>query len=204
MARRARVPADQLGMFGREEPSFDRNFEMLHRTDLGRGAWFDYAPAWFRGHESLFSILVGTAHWRAERREMYDRVVDVPRLYAELPVDGAVLPIIEQVRVSLSERYRARFERISLGYYRSGRDSVAWHGDYVAREMFEALVATISLGAPRRFLLRPTGGGASLGISLGWGDLFVMGGTCQRTFQHCVPKVESAPPRIALMFRPDW
>jgi alkylated DNA repair dioxygenase AlkB len=81
---------------------------------------------------------------------------------------------------------------------------VAWHGDYVARRMTEALVATVSVGAPRRFLLRPKGGGPSIALSLGEGDLLVMGGSCQRTWDHCVPKVKRAEPRIAIMFRPIW
>jgi alkylated DNA repair dioxygenase AlkB len=81
---------------------------------------------------------------------------------------------------------------------------VAWHGDTVARELPNALVATVSVGAPRRFSLRPKGGGRSLSLSLGWGDLLVMGGTIQRTWQHSVPKTASAAPRISIMFRPAW
>src|SRR5262249_40235264 len=101
-------------------------------------------------------------------------------------------------------RYGTAFERVSLGLYRDGQDSVAWHGDYVARRISEAIVATVSVGAPRRFLLRPHGGGRSGAVSLGWGDLIVMGGSCQRTYQHSVPKVANAEPRIAIMFRPVW
>jgi alkylated DNA repair dioxygenase AlkB len=108
------------------------------------------------------------------------------------------------MRRALDRRYATAFERISLAYYRDGRDSVAWHGDYVARRMETALVATVSVGAPRRFLLRPHGGGRSIAYSIGWGDLIVMGGTCQRTWQHSVPKVARAEPRIAIMFRPIW
>jgi alkylated DNA repair dioxygenase AlkB len=135
---------------------------------------------------------------------MYDRVLDVPRLYAVLPDDGAGHAVLEGARHAVSARYREEFVRISVAYYRDGRDSVAWHGDYVARNLPEALVATISVGAPRRFLLRPKGGGRSLSLSLGWGDLLVMGGTCQRTGQHSVPKAKRAEPRLAIMFRPDW
>lgn len=60
------------------------------------------------------------------------------------------------------------------------------------------------VGAPRKFLLRRAGGGPSRSLTLGWGDLLVMGGTCQRTYQHAIPKVARAAPRIALMFRPKW
>jgi alkylated DNA repair dioxygenase AlkB len=135
---------------------------------------------------------------------MYERNVEVPRLYGVLPEDGPGHPIIQPVQRALSEYYGEQFERISLGYYRDGNDSVAWHGDYVARRMHSALVATVSVGAPRRFALRPHGGGTSIPFSLGWGDLIVMGGTCQRTWQHCIPKISYAEPRIAIMFRPHW
>jgi alkylated DNA repair dioxygenase AlkB len=195
----------QLGLFGNEEtPAIDASFVRLARTELEPGAWFDYAQGWLRGHESLFDVLASSLRWRSERREMYTRVVDVPRLYALVPEDGAGHPLLEVMRRSLSARYGEQFERVSLAYYRDGRDSVAWHGDTVARELQNAVVATVSVGAPRRFLLRPKGGGRSLALSLGWGDLLVMGGTCQRTWQHSVPKVMSAGPRIAIMFRPSW
>jgi alkylated DNA repair dioxygenase AlkB len=171
---------------------------------LADDAWFDYAPGWLAGHDQVFHTLLSSTHWRHERREMYDRIVDVPRLYAVLPEDGNGHAVLERARRALAARYGEEFPRTSLGYYRDGRDSVAWHGDYVARNLPSALVATISVGTPRRFLLRPKGGGASLALSLGWGDLLVMGGTCQRTWQHCVPKLQRAEPRIAVMFRPNW
>ena len=63
-------------------------------------------------------------------------------------------------------------------------------------------VATLSLGGPRRFLMRPKGGGPSRSFRLGWGDLMVMGGAAQRTWEHCVPKPRGpANPRISVMFR---
>lgn len=194
----------QLGLFGGGAPSFDHAFLKLERTELSSDAWFDYAPGWLSGHEALFQTLVESVRFRREKRQMYERIVDVPRLIAALPADGAVPPIVERARVVLSERYAEHFARISLGYYRNGEESVAWHGDYVARKLPSALVATLSVGAPRRFLIRPKGGGASIALSLGWGDLLVMGGSCQRTFEHSIPKVRSAAPRIAVMFRPIW
>jgi alkylated DNA repair dioxygenase AlkB len=144
---------------------------------------------------------------------MYDREVTVPRCHARLPEDGPGHPIIQRVRAALSERYGEEFERVSVALYRDGRDSVAFHGDYVARKLPEALVASISLGAPRRFLLRRAsaanraterGNQRSIALSLGAGDLLVMGGTCQRTYQHAVPKVAHAEPRLVVMFRPIW
>jgi alkylated DNA repair dioxygenase AlkB len=194
----------QASLFGAEEPHPDERFCNLRRTALAEGAWFDLAPGWLAGHARLFAFLRDEMRWRSSEREMYDRTVDVPRLHASLPDDGPMHPVIDAMRGALDQRYQTHFERISMALYRDGRDSVAWHGDYVARKMSEALVATVSLGAPRRFLLRPTGGGKSIAMSLGWGDLIVMGGSCQRTYQHSVPKVAHAEPRIALMFRPMW
>jgi alkylated DNA repair dioxygenase AlkB len=191
-------------------PDFDRRFTQLTRRPLAHGAWVDYVPSWVSGQQDLFQTLDSCIRWRQERREMYERTVDVPRLIAGLPEDaqdtenGMGHPIIEQMRTTLSAHYGQDFVRINLALYRGGDDSVAWHGDYVARELPEAIVATVSLGAPRRFLLRPTAGGPSLTYQLGWGDLIVMGGSCQRTWRHCIPKVAHADPRMVIMFRPVW
>jgi alkylated DNA repair dioxygenase AlkB len=194
----------QLSLFGGGPPEIDVNFSELERTSLAEGAWFDYAPGWLSGHEAVFETLVSSVQWRQERREMYERMLDVPRLIAVLPEDGPGHPVLERIRRTVSRHYGEELTRVSLGYYRDGQDSVAWHGDYVARQLPSAIVATVSVGAPRRFLLRPRGGGASLALSLGWGDLLVMGGSCQRTWQHCVPKQQRAQPRISIMFRPHW
>jgi len=196
--------AGQRSLFGGGEIVVDGAFSSLRRVRLDPTAWVDHVPGWLGGHELLLDHLVRTTTWHQPRREMYDRTVDVPRLVAALPQDGPGHPAIEDARQALARRYAVEWPHVSLGYYRDGRDSVAWHGDHVAREMDEALVATVSLGEPRRFLLRPTGGGASVAFSLGWGDLLVMGGSAQRTWQHCVPKVAHAGPRLALMFRPTW
>ena len=194
----------QLGLFGHGEPEFDPAFARLQRIELGDGAWLDFSPEWLRGHERLFDTLLGSLHFRSGSRTMYDRKVEVPRVHAQLPQDGPVPAVLRGIQSALGKRYGQVFERISVALYRDGRDSVAFHGDYVARKLPEALVASVSLGAPRRFLLRKAGGGPSTALSLGTGDLLVMGGTTQRTHQHAVPKVAHAGPRMAVMFRPIW
>jgi alkylated DNA repair dioxygenase AlkB len=194
----------QPTLFGNEAPRCDESFGSLERVELEHGAWIDVARGWLSGHATLFDTLVRDTKWRSEERKMYDRIVDVPRLYAMLPRDGPGHPVLDDMRRALDRRYGTAFEHVSLALYRDGKDSVAWHGDQVARRLPEALVATVSVGAPRRFLLRPYGGGRSFGYSLGWGDLVVMGGSCQRTYQHSVPKIARAEPRIAIMFRPTW
>jgi alkylated DNA repair dioxygenase AlkB len=194
----------QLGLFDDPTIGIDSTFATLSRTELPGGAWLEYGQGFLRGHEALMQELVRTVRLHEESRVMYERTVAVPRLVASLPADGPVPRVLELARRALGTRYDESFDRLSLGYYRSGQDSVAWHGDYVARKLDTATVATISLGEPRAFFLRPKGGGSRITLRLGWGDLLVMGGTCQRTWEHAVPKAKRAGPRLAVMFRPIW
>ena len=197
--------AHQPSLLGGGPPAVEpAALAQIRRIALDGTAWVDYLPGWVGGHEAMFAELRATTAWRAERRPMYDRVVDVPRLLAALPDDGPGHPVLEQIRTLLAAHYATTFPRLSLGYYRDGRDSVAFHGDTTARDLPEAIVATVSLGEPRRFLLRPRDGGRARAFMLGWGDLIVMGGACQRTWRHAIPKVAHAGPRIAVMYRPIW
>jgi alkylated DNA repair dioxygenase AlkB len=181
----------------------------VRRVTLARGAWIDLRPGWIAGADALFERLAAAVPWRAEKRYMYDRVVEVPRLlcfYAE----GQPLPdaILDQARQRLDDHYRAElgepFRTAGLCLYRDGQDSVAWHGDTTGRgSTQDTMVAIVSLGAPRSLLLRPRGGGRALRHDLGHGDLLVMGGSCQRTWEHAVPKTARATgPRISVQFRP--
>lgn len=192
----------QPSLFGRGQPVPDAAFADLTRLDLGQGAWVDYAPTWLTADETLFEAMAAGAAWDSPMVRMYDRQVRTPRLVAT--IDPALHPVIGDMVELLSQRYRVRLDRVSAGYYRTGADSVAWHGDRIARELNAATVATVSLAGPRRFLLRPRQGGPARAFSLGHGDLIVMGGTCQRTWEHSVPKAAHAPPRIALMFRHSY
>ena len=110
--------------------------------------------------------MVAEVPWRAERRQMYDRVVDVPRLVHTYGV-GEPLPhpSLELARDALSAHYRDElgepFVTAGCCFYRDGRDSVAWHGDRIGRgDREDTMVAIVSLGDPRRLALRPRGGGA--------------------------------------------
>ena len=182
----------------------------VRRIALDHGAWIDLRPAWIAGADALFGRLAETVPWRAERRHMYDRVVDVPRLlsfYAE----GEPLPdpMLDDAKRALDEHYAAElgepFRTAGLCLYRDGRDSVAWHGDTIGRgSTQDTMVAIVSLGAPRSLLLRPrSGGGPTLRHDVGHGDLLVMGGSCQRTWEHAILKSTRATgPRISVQFRP--
>ena len=182
---------------------------MVVRQHLGRGAWVDLLPGWLSSSDSLFHDLRTQVPWHGERRQMYERLVDVPRLLSYYGEDDPLPhPELVTAREALNAHYEAElgehFVTAGLCLYRDGRDSVAFHGDTIGRAKAEdTMVAIVSLGSPRQFLLRPRGGGATIKHRLGHGDLIVMGGTCQRTWEHAIPKT-TAPvgPRISVQFRP--
>ncbi|WP_193610137.1 alpha-ketoglutarate-dependent dioxygenase AlkB [Nocardioides lijunqiniae] len=185
-----------------------RSFEGLERRTLSHGAWVDVLRSWVPEADDIFTTMVDAVPWRAERRQMYDRVVDVPRLvYTYMIGEQLPHPVLEEARDALSEHYLPElgepFRTAGCCYYRDGRDSVAWHGDTIGRgSSQDTMVAIVSVGDPRKLHLRPRGGGESIAIEMGHGDLLVMGGSCQRTWEHAVPKVAHAGPRMSVQFRP--
>ena len=189
----------QPSLLGQAAPEFDVALSGARRRFLGRGAWVDVVPGWVTGADTLFDEVLDTAPWKAFERPMYDRIVDVPRLetrdWQERPA------VLTRMARCLGRRYGVALPSISANLYRDGRDSVAWHGDRIGRHRVDAVVAIVSLGDTRTLLLRPNGGGPSTAFPLHAGDLLVQGGTCQRTFEHCVPKRAHAGPRISVMFR---
>lgn len=158
--------------------------------DARSRAWFEY----LREH----------AAWRSERRPMYDRVVEVPRLVATYPLDGADVP--EPIRLMRPEVERfcgVVFSSAGLNYYRDGNDSVAPHGDHVERGPDDAPVALVSLGATRRMTIRSKGKPRRiLDRDLEAGSMLVMSYESHITFLHGIPKTrEPVGPRISVAFR---
>lgn len=199
----------QSSLFDQTDDVRLRPLSGVARTHLGAGAWIDVLAGWLAGSDTLFEELANAVPWRAERRAMYDSVVDVPRLLAFYGAGQALPhPVLEEARDSLSAHYARElgepFVTAGLCHYRDGRDSVAWHGDRIGRGAREdTMVAILSVGAPRDLLLRPVGGGGAVRRPLGHGDLIVMGGSCQRTWEHAIPKsTRAAGPRISVQFRP--
>lgn len=178
------------------------------RRELGDGAWIDYLPGWLTQPDDLFADLRSRIPWRADSRTMYDSVVAVPRLTAWFSDAARVgSPVVTGCREVLNDHYACGddpFTSAGLCLYRDGADSVAWHGDRIGRgRTDDTMVAVLSLGSARTFLLRPRGGGSALRFTVGHGDLLVMGGSCQRTWDHAVPKTRSLTgPRISVQFRP--
>lgn len=186
-------------------------FDPVERRDLAGGAWVEVRSGWVgSGADALFEELGTGVRWRSERRQMYDRVVDVPRLvsFVDLAAQPPPHPEVARLRRRLNDIYAGElgepFTTAGFCLYRDGEDSVAWHGDTVGRgETQDTMVAIVSLGATRVLAMRPRGGGTSLRLPLRHGDLLVMGGSCQRTWEHAVPKT-TAPtgPRMSIQFRP--
>ena len=194
----------QPSLFAVEALDIDRSFSRLRRIDLDGESWVDHAAGWVAGADRLFEKILHGRAWEQRSRRMYDQTVQEPRLTAPWSLQsGQPLEprILEEIRLVLSDRYRREFDSVGFNLYRDGRDSVAWHRDRIPSEIEAPIVALVSLGEPRRFLLRPKGGGASRSFMLGRGDLLVTGGQTQRAWEHSVPKVARAGPRISLAYR---
>ncbi len=188
-------------------------FALEARRQLGHGAWIDTRAGWLTDADDLFGALMSAVPWRAARRRMYDQVLDVPRLvsFHDLSAEDAPHPSLTHLRRRLNDIYAGElgepFTTVGLCLYRDGSDSVAWHGDTIGRSNTEdTMVAIVSLGATRTFALRPRARplrGPSLRLPQAHGDLLVMGGSCQRTWEHSVPKTSGcAGPRVSIQFRP--
>ena len=193
----------QPSLFAAGDVSFDRTFAGVQRRVLADDAWVDHQPGWVSGADELFDRLMALTRWEQRSIWMYDRRVIEPRLTHRwrLPDEPPPVSILQAMAEVLSGRYGVTFTQIGTNLYLDGTDSVAWHGDRVARELPTAIVALVSLGEPRPFKLRPKGGGASITYVPDRGDLLVLGGSCQRTWDHAVPKVRRAGPRMSVQFR---
>ncbi len=196
----------QRSLFGTLTPEFDSSFAEAVRLDLDHTTWVELAPGWLRGADEVFDELAATLPFRQRTGvRMYDQMVDEPRLSAWWREEGGEpepMPLLHEMRLVLAERYREPFDSIGFNLYRDGNDSVAWHGDRHRHVVSNPVIAIVSVGAPRPLRLRPRGGGSSLSWSLGNGDLFVMGGACQHTWEHTVPKVRvTTGPRMSITFR---
>lgn len=201
----------QQCLFAFEEPQVAPDFAGLTRTWLDETSWVDYVPQWLGGADLVFAELVAKLSWKQREVTMYDKRLPEPRLtswWSSLTGAPEPLPVLESARATLTRQYGRPFDSIGFNLYRDGRDSVAWHADRERYYQEDPVVAIVSTGAPRAFQLRPIGGGQSQRWQLGLGDLFVMGGSCQHQWEHCVPKTANAVgPRLSIMFRhnlADW
>ncbi len=184
-------------------PDFDPGMTAVVRHQLARGAWLDHLPAWLGGADDLLGAAMRNLDWQQGTERIRGDDVLRPRLTAHLRADEFVgdLGVLRRVGEALSVCYGVLLDRVGVNLYRDGRDSVAWHGDRIARDRATATIAIVSLGQARAFRTRPVEGGTGPCFRLGHGDLLVMGGSFQRAFKHAVPKVAAAGPRISVTYR---
>ena len=222
----------QGDLFAQGQPAVNTSAAVEH-LELGGRSWIEVSVRWLLGGDQLLEQLAADLRWTRAERPMYGQMVEEPRLGAHLrPRSAGVPDVIDDMAAALGERYRCRFNSVWVNYYRDGQDSVAWHSDRIGIDPANAVVAIVSLGGPRRLLLRgrarrhadaahtgeavaraarerseqertlrPAGGGRSRSFTLASGDLLVMGGSCQQDWEHSIPKVASAPPRMSVTFR---
>jgi alkylated DNA repair dioxygenase AlkB len=194
---------DQLNFFDAETVSIDESFSTARRIWLDPECWIDFVPGWLSGSAALFTSLRDAARWEQRERWMFTKNVIEPRLTAEYS-DVADTPevFLRTVAGALSEHYGIPFKRVWMNLYRDNHDGTGWHADHLAKQDHEAIIPVLSLGATRRFLIRPVAGGRSTILKPASGDLVVMGGRCQRDWQHSVPKQKTtAGARISLNFQ---
>ena len=198
----------QGSLFCTGEPELPRGFAGLTRHRLDDDSWIEVVPGWLAGADLFFAQLAYGLPWAQHTVPMYDRLVLEPRLVWWWQAGSGTRlpsPLLEQMLADIGRHYGVALASIGCNFYRDGNDSVAWHGDRRRRVGggydIQPFVATVSVGAARPFLVRPRGGGAAHAFLLGQGDLCVMGGACQETWEHSIPKQASAGPRISIVFR---
>jgi alkylated DNA repair dioxygenase AlkB len=176
---------------------------------------FELVSGWLAGSRDWTARLQRDLAWRSQEITLFGRPVLQPRLmdwYADSGVtyrySGLTLgpkpwpAVLTELRERLERYCGASFNSVLCNAYRDGRDSMGWHADDEPELGPEPLIASLNLGATRRFRIRPRGGGPSVGVDLESGSLLLMSGRCQADYQHAVPKTRRPVGlRINLTFR---
>jgi alkylated DNA repair dioxygenase AlkB len=198
--------ANQLALHAGAALAIDETFGSAVRRDLDEASWVEVVPGWASGSETLLDRLVAEVPFRQRKRWMYNQLLDEPRLTAEYPdINASPEPFLLVIAEALSARYGVSYDGLWLNLYRDGRDSTGWHGDWLTCKRETCIVPVLSLGATRRFLLKPRSSGPSTILTPADGDLLVMGGRCQHDWRHCVPKqTQPAGVRVSLNFQSTW
>lgn len=190
-----------LTLLGAQHPEVSDHWT-AQRFTLDPCCWVDHATQFVVGADALLCELDQVMQWTRGRRLMYGTWHEEPRRTGILPLPHqTVPPVIASVRRVLSSHYDRAFDGLFCNYYERGSDSVAWHADRIGRTEVDPLVAIVSLGGPRTFHLRPQQGGAGHRVVLHSGDLLVMGGATQHHWEHSIPKVRQANPRMSVTMR---
>ena len=197
----------QEDLFATEASSLaiDTSFATAKRIAIDAHSWVEVVPGWISGSQILLECLTTAVPWRQHDRRMFDHVFREPRLTAEYrslcKVPEQAKALLDAVR-TLSRHYRVAYDSLWLNLYRDGQDSTGWHRDRFSCQRPECIVPVLTLGATRRFLIKPRSGGTSIVFKPGSGDLIVMGGRSQEDWVHSVPKDPGiAEQRISINFQ---
>jgi alkylated DNA repair dioxygenase AlkB len=185
------------------EPTCDLDFSTARRNAIDMHSWVEIVPGWMSGSRALFERLTTAVPWRQHDRTLFDQTFQEPRLTAEYKTLRNVRDEVLLKAVSaLSQHYGIRYDSLWLNFYRHGEDSTGWHRDRFSCRKPECIVPVLSLGATRRFLIKPRNGGSSIAFKPNSGDLIVMGGRSQEDWVHSVPKDPGiAEARISINFQ---
>ena len=183
--------------------TFDASFSAARRTAIDAHSWVEVVPGWMSGSRSLFERLRAAVPWRQRDRRIFDQTVREPRLTGEYKSLNSIRDrTLLDITHALSQHYGVVYDSLWLNLYRHGEDSTGWHRDRFSCRRPECIVPVLTLGATRRFLIKPRNGGPSIAFKPGSGDLIVMGGRSQEDWVHSVPKDPGiAEPRISVNFQ---
>jgi alkylated DNA repair dioxygenase AlkB len=181
------------------------------RVWLDDRSWVDVTRGWLPDADEVFEAVLERAGWHQGRLWRYERYVTEPRLSATARDLGALHPSLLEAHRTIQREYGVAFDRPALAQYRDGRDSVAFHRDRELRWLESTVIGVLTLGAQRRWYLRPRANrnrhglpnfGATHDFAPASGDLLVMGGRCQADWEHSVPKVDGhVGPRVSVQWR---
>jgi alkylated DNA repair dioxygenase AlkB len=194
----------QGDLFASESSSLiiDARFTTAKRSALDAHSWVDVVTGWMSGSHLLFQQLATGEPWLQRDRRLFDRTFREPRLMAEYQSLCNAPEALVDAAQALSRHYGIEYDSLWLNLYRNGQDSTGWHRDRFSCRRSECTVPVLTLGASRRFLIKPRAGGSSVIFKPGSGDLIVMGGRCQEDWLHGVPKeLGIAERRISVNFQ---
>lgn len=194
----------QSDLFGDNETEFtiDTSFRTAKRVELDEYSWVEIVPGWASGASVLFEQMLATVPWAEHERRMFNKVFLEPRMTAAYPdIRQISQEGLLQAMAALSDHYGVTYDGLWMNLYRSGQDGTGWHRDYPSCRKLECIVPVLTLGASRKFLIKPIKGGNSQTFIPSSGDLVVMGGRAQQDWVHCVPKEPGIPDaRISVNF----
>jgi alkylated DNA repair dioxygenase AlkB len=195
----------QEDLFANDTSDFaiDASFATAKRVSIDAHSWVEIVPGWMSGSRFLLERLATTVPWQQHDRRLFEQTFQEPRLTAEYRnLQDVAEPVLLDAANALSEHYGILYDSLWLNLYRDGHDSTGWHRDRFSCRRPECIVPVLTLGATRRFLIKPRAGGNSIAFKPGSGDLIVMGGRSQEDWVHGVPKdPKVAERRVSLNFQ---